>query len=113
MQTIVNKVQLIGRLGMDAETRTFGTDQKMTRVSIATPGGFKEVNGKKEQIMDWHTLVAWGKTAEIAGKYFKKGMQVAIDGKLVHRTYEDKEGKKQYTSEVHISDFKFLDKKEN
>ncbi len=113
MQTMINNVQLIGHLGMDAEIHTFGQDRQMSRISLATDGGFRTVNGKKEKRTDWHTLVAWGKTAEIAAKYFKKGREVAIGGKLVNRSYDDKDGVKRYATEVHINEFKFLDKWEN
>jgi single-strand DNA-binding protein len=113
MKNLVNRVQLIGRLGMDAEIRTFDKDKQMARVSIATNTSYKDADGKKVEQTDWHTLVAWGKNAELAEKFFKKGKEIAIDGKLVSRTYEDKEGKKQYTTEVHINDFLLLGKKEN
>jgi single-strand DNA-binding protein len=98
---------------MDAELRTFENNKHMARVSIATDASYKDAAGKKVDQTDWHTLVAWGKTAELAGQFFKKGKEVAIDGKLVSRSYEDKDGVKKYATEVHINEFLLLSKKED
>jgi len=104
-----NKVQLIGHLGMKPDIRTFG-DSKMARVSIATDGSYRNAEGKYVQNAHWHTLVIWGKLAMVAEKHLDKGKKVAVNGKLVNRSYEDKEGKKNYTTEVHVAEFLVLEK---
>lgn len=104
-----NKVQLIGHLGMKPDIRTFG-DSKMARVSIATDGSYRTAEGKYVQNAHWHTLVIWGKLAAVAEKHLDKGKKVAVNGKLVNRSYEDKEGKKNYTTEVHVAEFLVLEK---
>ncbi len=104
-----NKVQLIGYLGMNPEVRSFG-ESKMARLSIATDSSYRNKQGQKVEQADWHTLVIWGKGAELAEKLLSKGRKVAIDGKLVSRSYENKEGKKNYITEVHVSEFLLLDK---
>jgi single-strand DNA-binding protein len=106
MNTLVNKVQLIGRLGMDPEVRTFDKS-KMARMSLATDASYMR-NGERVKDAHWHTLVAWGSTAERANKLLKKGKQIAINGKLVNRTYTDKDGIQRTATEVHVSDFKLL-----
>lgn len=112
MQNLVNKVQLIGHLGMDPEIKSFDNG-KMMRLSIATDSSYKDKEGKKVQDTQWHTLVGWNKTAELGEKLLKKGKHVAIEGKLVNRSYEDKDGNKRYTTEVRLDRFLILDKKED
>jgi len=106
-----NKVQLIGHLGMDPEMKTFDNNQ-MARFSIAT--NEKYTNGKGEQVENtqWHNVVAWGKTAEIAQKYLSKGREVAIEGKLETRQYDDKDGNKRYITQVVCNELLMLGKKE-
>lgn len=110
MQTLVNKVQLIGYLGMDPEVKNF-ENGKMLRISIATDASYTDKTGNRVQDTNWHTLVAWNKTAELGEKLFKKGKHVAIEGMLVNRSYEDKEGVKRYATEVKLDRFLLLDKK--
>lgn len=112
MITLVNKVQLIGHLGMDPEVKSF-ENGKMLRISLATDASYKDKDGKKVQDTHWHTLVAWNKTAEIGEKLFKKGKQVAIEGSLVNRSYEDKEGVKRFITEVRMDQFLLLGKKDD
>lgn len=112
MQSLVNKVQLIGHLGMDPEVKTFDTG-KMLRISIATNASYTDKDGKRVQDTHWHTLVAWNKTAEIGEKFFKKGKHVAIEGSLVNRSYEDSSGTKRNVSEVRLERFLMLDRKED
>ena len=106
-----NKVQLIGRLGIDPEVKTFDNGQ-MARMSLATSE--KYTNGKGEQIENtqWHNVVAWGKTAELAEKYLRKGQEVAIQGKLETRQYDDKDGNKRYITQVVCNELLMLGKKE-
>ncbi len=113
MNNLVNKVQLIGRLGMNPEVRTFENKNTMARMSLATDASYKNADGKKVQEAHWHTLVAWGGAAKIAEKYLKKGKEVAVLGKLVNRSYTDKDGNKRNATEVHVSEFNLLGTKED
>ena len=110
MNTLRNKVQLIGRLGMDPEMKEFG-QSKMARFSIATSDIYKDADGKRVEETTWHTVVAWGKLAEIIGSHLKKGAEVAIEGKLVNRNYEDKDGIKRYVTEIKANELVMLGKK--
>ena len=100
MKNLRNSVQLIGNLGADPEIRETQNGRKVANLSIATNETYKDANGKKVEDTQWHRVVAWGKTADIAEKYLQKGKEVAIEGKLRHRSWEDKEGEKHYTTEV-------------
>ncbi len=113
MNTLVNKVHLIGRLGMNPEVRTFENKNTMARMSLATDASYRDSDGKKVQEAHWHTLVAWGSNAKIAEKYLKKGKEIAVLGKLVNRSYTDKEGNKRTATEVHVNEFKMLGGKED
>ena len=112
MQTISNKVQLIGYLGADPEVKDLETG-KMLLTNIATDASYKDKDGNKVDDTHWHNLVAWNKTADLAGQLFKKGRRVAIEGTLVNNNYEDKDGNKRFTSQVRIEKFLMLDKKED
>ncbi len=112
MQSLVNRVQLIGHLGMDPEVKNFEKGKKL-HVSIATDASYRDKEGKKVEGTDWHNLVAWDKTAELAEKLFKKGRHVAIEGKIVTSNYDDKDGNKQYRTDIRIEQFLLLDKKED
>lgn len=106
---INNQVQLIGHIGMDPELRTFG-DSKMARISLATDASYR-AKGEYVRKSDWHTLVIWGPLAISAEKLLSKGKKVAVTGKLVNRSYEDKDGTRKYTTEVQVDEFLVLDKK--
>jgi len=111
MNAIVNKVQLIGRLGMDPEMKTFDNGSTLARISLATDASYKNKNGEKVEETHWHNLVAWNKTAELAERLLAKGKEVAIEGKLVNRSYEDGEGNKRYVTEVKVDQFLLFGKK--
>ena len=111
MKNLVNHVQLIGHMGMDPEVRKFDNGTKMARMSLATNAGHMDSKGKFIPETHWHTVVAWGKAAELAEKMLSKGRGVALTGKLVHRNYEDKEGIKRYATEVHLKEFYLTEKK--
>lgn len=100
MNTLRNKVQLIGNLGNDPEIITLESGKKLAKFSLATNETYKDANGQKQTKTDWHNLVAWGKTADVIEKYVTKGKEVAIEGKLTTRTWEDKDGIKRYITEV-------------
>lgn len=108
MNSLRNKVQLIGNLGQDPEIRTFDNGKAVARFSMATTDSYRGADGKKVTETQWHNLVAWGNLAKIIQKYLIKGSEVAVEGKLTHRTFEDKEGKKRYFTEVVLTDLVML-----
>lgn len=111
MNSMKNKVQLIGHLGATPEIRLLEGGKKVARINIATNETYTSASGEKITDTQWHNVVAWGKTAEIAEKLFTKGMEVLIDGKLVNRTYTDKDGVKKYVTEVHAQELLVFSKK--
>jgi single-strand DNA-binding protein len=104
MNTLRNKVQLIGNLGNDPEIITLDSGKKLAKFSLATNESYKDADGQKQTKTDWHNLVAWNKTADIIEKYVTKGKEIAIEGKLTNRSWDDKEGNKRYTTEVIVSE---------
>lgn len=108
MNYLRNSVQLIGRLGKDPEVKTFEKGRQRTSFTIATTDTYKNQKGEKVEDTQWHQVVIWGKLAEIAGKYLKKGQEVAIQGKLVHRAYENGSGEKRYITEINVNDMVML-----
>jgi single-strand DNA-binding protein len=100
MSTLKNKVQLIGNVGNEPEIINLESGKKVAKFSIATNEFYKNSKGEKEQITQWHNVVAWGKIAEIVEKYVGKGKEVALEGKLTSRSYESKDGEKRYVTEV-------------
>ncbi len=111
MNTLQNKVQLIGNLGNNPDVRSTESGKKMARVSIATNENYRNAKGETVKETQWHNAIAWGKNAELVEKYLTKGSQVAIEGKLVNRNYVDKEGIKRYVTEVQVNDILFLSSK--
>ncbi len=99
MNALKNRVQLIGRLGKNPESRTFDSGKMMTTFSLATNESYKNNKGEKVEDTQWHNIVAWGKVAELSNKLLQKGQEVAIEGKLVSRSYE-KNGEKKYVTEI-------------
>ena len=108
MQNLTNRVQLIGNLGKEVDFKVVGDGYNLARVSLATSDIKKLDNGEIEKTTQWHNIVGWGKTAEQMNNLFKKGKRVAVQGKLVHRSYDDKEGNKRYVSEVVVNEFMLL-----
>ena len=109
MNTLKNRVQLIGHVGNDPEVKTF-EGGKVANLNIATNENYTNAKGEKVEHTEWHRLTAWGKTAEIIEKFVTKGKEIAIEGKLSTRSYDDKEGNKRYITEVIISDVLLLGK---
>lgn len=107
-----NRVQLIGHLGADPEIKTTEGGRKHARINIATNESYTNAKGERITETQWHSVVAWGKTAEIAEKIFKKGMEVLIDGKLVNRNFIDKDGTKRYVTEVQANELLIFSKKQ-
>jgi single-strand DNA-binding protein len=112
MNALRNKVQLIGNLGAAPEVKTLSEGKKMARFSIATNESYLNAKGEKVTETQWHNLVAWGKVAEIAEKYLTKGKEVVIEGKLITRTYNDKEGKKKSITEIEVNELLLMGGKE-
>ncbi len=105
-----NRVQLIGRVGQDPEVKSLEDGKKVATVSIATNDVYYKDNGDKVEQSEWHRVTAWGKTAEIIEKYVVKGKEIAIEGKLSHRSYEDKEGNKKFVTDVVANEVLLLGK---
>ncbi|MCF6167632.1 single-stranded DNA-binding protein [Lutibacter sp.] len=112
MSTLRNKVQLIGNLGNNPEIITLDSGKKLAKFSLATNESYKNAEGEKITNTDWHNIVAWGKTAEIIEKYLDKGNEIAIEGKLTSRSYEDKDGNKKYITEVVVNELLMLGNKQ-
>src|SRR5690606_5947993 len=110
MNALRNKVQLIGRVGKDPEILNLETGKKLAKFSIATNDNYTNAKGEKVEHTDWHNVVAWGKTAEIIEQFVNKGKEIAVEGKLTTRSWEDKEGQKRYTTEVVCSELLLLGK---
>lgn len=104
----VNKVILVGRLGRDPETRYTGGGQAVANFSVATDESYRDRNGERQKRTEWHKIVVWGKQAEIAQQYLKKGSLVFIEGRIQSREWQDKEGQKRTSFEIVASNFRML-----
>jgi|TARA_B110000285_G_scaffold48687_1_gene55126 single-strand DNA-binding protein len=111
MNSLRNKVQLIGNLGNDPEIITLESGKKLAKFSLATNESYKDASGQKIDKVEWHNLVAWGKTCDIIEKYLTKGKEVAVEGKLTSRSYETKEGEKRYITEIVVNELLMLGNK--
>ena len=107
MSTLRNNVRLIGRVGNNPETKTFDNGTKVS-LSLATSDFYYNDKNEKVETTQWHNIVAWGKTAELIQKYVEKGKEIAVEGKLTYRTYEDKEGIKRSITEIVINEVLFF-----
>ena len=110
---IFNKVILIGNLGKDPEIRYLEGGVAVVNFSLATTEVYKDKNGKKVESTDWHKIVAGRGLAEVAHQYFKKGMQVYVEGKLRTKSWTDKEGNKQFSTEIVADNIVMLGKRED
>ena len=108
MRSFKNQVQLIGNVGQEPQITNLESGKKVARLSLATNEYYKDAKGEKVQSTDWHTIVAWGKTAEIIEKYAGKGKEIGVTGKLKSRSYEDKDGIKRYVTEVEANEILLL-----
>ena len=104
----VNKVILVGRLGRDPETRYTSGGQAVCNVNIATDSTYKDRAGERQKRTEWHRIVMWGKLAEIAQQYLKKGHLVFIEGRLQTRQWDDKTGNKRTTTEIVANEMRML-----
>ena len=105
-----NRVQLIGRVGQDPEVKNLEGGKKVTTITIATNDVYYKDNGDKVEQTEWHRVTAWGKTAEIIEKYVTKGKEIAIEGKLTHRSFDDKNGEKRYVTDIVVNEVLLLGK---
>ena len=96
----VNKVILIGNLGADPETRYLPSGDAVTNIRIATTDTWKDKAGEKQEHTEWHRVAFFGKTAEIAGEYLKKGSPVYVEGRIRTRKWQDKEGQERFSTEI-------------
>lgn len=108
MYALRNKVQLIGNLGNTPEVKTTISGKKMARFTIATHETYKNLKGERITETQWHQLIAWGKVADIAEKYLQKGKEVAIEGKLINRQYENKNGERKFITEIQVQEMLLL-----
>lgn len=108
MNRIRNQVTLIGNLGQDPEVFKFDNGKKKIKFSLATHEVYRNAEGEKVTSTQWHNIIAWGKISEIMGDLLKKGKQIAVMGRLNYRSYEDKEGKQRYVTEIVVEDFALM-----
>jgi len=108
MNSLRNRVQLIGNLGQDPEIKKTEKGKSVAKFTLATTESFRNSEGQKVEETTWHNLVAWNGLADVAGKYLKKGREVAVEGRISHRSYEDKEGVQKYFTEIVLSDILLL-----
>ena len=113
MSRLRNKVQLIGNVGKEPTITNLDDGKKLAKISLATNEHYKNAKGDKVQSTEWHNLVAWGKTAEIIENYVDKGKEIAVEGKLTTRSYEDNEGVKRYVTEIVVSEILLLGKSDS
>lgn len=104
----VNKVILIGNLGRDPEVRFTQGGTPVANFTMATTDRWSDPSGEKKEKTEWHRIVVWGKTAEIAGEYLRKGRPVYIEGSLQTREWVDRDGNKRYTTEVRAQRLQLL-----
>ncbi len=104
----VNKVILVGRLGRDPETRYTSSGQAVSNFSLATDETYKDRNGERQKRTEWHKIVVWGKQAEIAQQYLKKGSLIYVEGRIQTRQWDDREGQKRTSYEIVATNFRML-----
>ncbi len=108
MNILRNSVKLIGRLGQDPEVKTLEKGNKLATFSLATSDSYTAKDGSKQEQTQWHNIVVWGNLAGICEKYLKKGKEIAIDGRLNYRSWEDKNGIKHISSEIIANEMLFV-----
>lgn len=111
MNTLRNRVQLIGNLGTAPEVKIISGNKKVAKLVIATNETYKNQKGERVTETTWHNITAWGNNAEFAEKYLEKGAEIAIDGKLKNNSYTDKNGDKRYVTEIVVNEFMMIGKK--
>lgn len=108
MNTLKNKVQLIGNIGQEPIITNLESGKKVARFSLATNENYKNSKGEKQTNTSWHNIVAWGKTAEIIEKFTNKGKEIAVVGKLKTRSYETEDNSIRTITEVEVNEILLL-----
>lgn len=108
MNSLKNKVILVGRLGQNPETKAIEGNKKVTHFTLATDDSYKNADGQKISEATWHNITAWNGLADIADRFLKKGVQVAVEGRIVYRSYEDKKGVTKNVTEIVLNDLVLL-----
>jgi len=108
---MLNKVFLIGNLGQDPEIRHTNSGQPVANLRVATSRRVKDRDGNWSDQTEWHSVVCFGRTAENVGQYLHKGSKIFVEGRIQTRSWDDREGKKQYRTEVVAENLRFLDSK--
>lgn len=111
MNVLRNKVQLIGRLGKDPDSFVFEDGKMKVKFPIATNESFKSSYGEKTERTQWHNIVSWGSLAEVSAQYLKKGSEIALEGRIIYSSYEDKEGITRYSTEIVMREMLMLERK--
>ncbi len=111
MNTLRNKVQLIGRLGQDPEILTFQDGNKMAKFSLATDDSYKDKNGNKVERAHWHNIIIKGGLVNVVENYVNKGQEIAVEGKLTNRNYTTEAGEKRYVTEIMVNELLLLGSK--
>ena len=109
----VNKVVLIGRLGKDIDLRQTGAGSSIANMTLATYRRYKDGQGQRQEETEWHSVVFFGKTAEIASQYLHKGSSVYVEGRLHTRKYTDKQGIERYATDISGETLQFQEKKKS
>jgi single-strand DNA-binding protein len=110
----MNKVILVGRVGKDAELKSTTSGKSVAKFSVATTERFKDSAGEKQERTEWHNVVVWGKLAEIAGQYVKKGRELLVEGSIRTESWDDKEtGAKKYRTEINALNFELIGSKQD
>lgn len=104
----MNKSILVGNTGTDPQVRTLESGRKVANISLATQDFYKDKDGNRQTVTDWHKLVFWGRQADIVEKYVKKGDKLAVTGKIKSRSYDDADGVKRYVTEVVVENFEMI-----
>lgn len=112
MKSLKNSVYLIGNLGAAPEVKNLDKGKKLALFSLATSDNYKNQKGELEKNTQWHRIVAWGKLAEIIEKYLEKGSEIAVQGQITYRKYEDKSGQTKFTTEIVANEMMMLGHKQ-
>ena len=110
---MVNKVILVGNLGGDPEVRSTPSGQSVAEFSLATSRKWKDRDGNRQEETEWHRIICWGRQAEVAGQYLRKGKQIFVEGRIQTRSWEDKQsGEKRYKTEIVCGNFQMLGRRD-
>jgi len=113
MNNLRNSVRLIGNLGANPEIKELNSGKKIAKASLATSDKYKDADGNQVTETQWHNLIAWGKTADFFEKFLEKGNEVVVEGKIINRSYADKDGVKKYVSEISVNEILKLGSKKD